>query len=250
MTYTQIKVLEESAAGPLVAQNGGRDAWASGWGEVSVVEKVVGYKKIKFYTHENAGYGDVRLPEMQMHTTAFWLTVPESVVADLPFGRAAAVDGLRGLGVALETTATLALMCDPRDLGAALGDADREEPADAGDGERDGHVAKSFVPQKIMGGGPKYNPTLFLYEHVPGGTGLAERIYEERVTLLVRTLRMLERCPCERGCPACVGPVGSAPIAPPPLELDASDEAPRALPAPYSRKATALDLLRRAIPVA
>ncbi len=45
-----------------------------------VVEKVVGYKKIKFYTHENAGYGDVRLPEMQMHTTAFWLTVPEALV--------------------------------------------------------------------------------------------------------------------------------------------------------------------------
>ena len=54
--------------------------WPSGWGEVAVVEKVVGYKKIKFYTHENAGYGDVRLPEMQMHTTAFWLTVPERVV--------------------------------------------------------------------------------------------------------------------------------------------------------------------------
>ena len=63
-----------------------RRPWPTGWGEVSVVEKVVGYKKIKFYTHENAGYGDVRLPEMQMHTTAFWLTVPESVCAQIPAG--------------------------------------------------------------------------------------------------------------------------------------------------------------------
>ena len=100
--------------------------WSSGWGEVAIVEKVIGYKKIKFYTHENAGYGDVRLPEMQMHTTAFWMTVPESVCATVPEGRAAVIDGLRGAGVALETVATLALMCDPRDLGTTLGDGPAE----------------------------------------------------------------------------------------------------------------------------
>jgi DEAD/DEAH box helicase domain-containing protein len=58
-------------------------------GEVSVVEKVVGYKKIKFFTHENAGYGDVRLPDIQMHTTRFWLTVPEALCEELGIGRAA-----------------------------------------------------------------------------------------------------------------------------------------------------------------
>src|SRR4029079_13797996 len=151
----------ESATGPLIVpatlQDGASDTWASGFGEVSVVEKVVGYKKIKFYTHENAGYGDMRLPEMQMHTMAFWLTVPESVVADLRFGRAAAVDALRGIGIALETVATLALMCDPRDLGTTLGDAEAQPASDDED-------SPQFVPQKVMGGGPKYNPTLFLYE--------------------------------------------------------------------------------------
>ncbi|MBN9161618.1 MAG: DEAD/DEAH box helicase, partial [Myxococcales bacterium] len=124
MTYTTVNVLEEVGAGFVVpladATPGGTplegaapESWPAGWGEVSVVEKVVGYKKIKFYTHENAGYGDVRLPEMQMHTTAVWLTVPEEVCEQMPEGRAAAIDGLRGVGVALETVATLALMCDP-----------------------------------------------------------------------------------------------------------------------------------------
>src|SRR5439155_17688845 len=123
MTYTTVSVLEAFGVGPLpgLAMLGpsgvGED---SGWGEVSVVEKVVGYKKIKFYTHENAGYGDVRLPEMQMHTTAFWITIPESVCQEIPQGRAAAIDGLRGAGIALETVSTLALMCDPRDLGCTL----------------------------------------------------------------------------------------------------------------------------------
>jgi DEAD/DEAH box helicase domain-containing protein len=188
MTYVQVSVIEESATDAT-------PGWTSGWGEVAIVEKVVGYKKIKFYTHENAGYGDVRLPEMQMHTTAFWLTLPEAVIADMGTERPAAIDGLRGIGVALETIATLALMCDPRDLGASLGDAETDE-----EGE-------SHVPGRQRGGPrPGYNPTLFLYEHVPGGTGLAERIWEQRDALLARTVGMIESCACRTGCPACVGP--------------------------------------------
>src|SRR5690606_31957897 len=87
------------------------------------------YKKIKFFTHENAGYGDVHLPEMQMHTTSFWLTVPEPVLEELAVPRALAVDALRGLGAALETVASLALMCDPRDLGQTLGDGAQDGAA-------------------------------------------------------------------------------------------------------------------------
>jgi DEAD/DEAH box helicase domain-containing protein len=195
MTYVQVAILEESATGPAL-----QSAWSTAWGEVAIVEKVVGYKKIKFYTHENAGYGDVRLPEMQMHTTAFWLTLPESACTRIPEGRAAAIDGLRGMGIAFETVATLALMCDPRDLGTTLG----EPPAP----------------------GEAYTPTLFVYEHVPGGTGLSERLWEQRDVLLARALRLVESCPCADGCPACVGP------------------------GEPSRKAVALELLRSIVPTA
>ena len=47
-------------------------------GEVHVVSRVVGFKKIKFYTNENVGSGELDLPEQQMHTTAYWLTLPAS----------------------------------------------------------------------------------------------------------------------------------------------------------------------------
>ncbi len=75
--------------------DGGRSARPLGratvaWGEVSVVEKVTGYKKIKFYTHENAGYGEVRLPDIQMHTTSFWLTIPESLCEEVEIAGAPA----------------------------------------------------------------------------------------------------------------------------------------------------------------
>jgi DEAD/DEAH box helicase domain-containing protein len=210
MTYTQVSVLEESATGALVesmrgdAGAGGGD-WPSGWGEVAVVEKVVGYKKIKFFTHENAGYGDVRLPEMQMHTTAFWLTVPETLVASIEHGRSAVIDALRGIGIALETVATLALMCDPRDLGTTMGDTALEEGEE--EGERVEGRPPTGIPRKARGGPqPGYSPTLFLYEHVPGGIGLAERIFAQREVLVVRALQLIASCACEAGCPACVGP--------------------------------------------
>src|SRR5262249_10340793 len=41
-------------------------------GEVHVVSRVVGFKKIKFYTNENVGSGELDLPEQQMHTTSYW----------------------------------------------------------------------------------------------------------------------------------------------------------------------------------
>ena len=231
MTYTQVSVIEESLTAPLLSLDS--DAfgasfacdWQSGWGEVAIVEKVVGYKKIKFFTHENAGYGDVRLPEMQMHTTAFWLTVPERVCESLAAGRAAAIDALRGIGIALETVSTLALMCDPRDLGATLGDTALE------DANAEGDEKGAQIPRKVRGGPqPGYSPTLFLYEHTPGGIGLAERIFEQRETLVARALHLIETCKCDFGCPACVGPA------------DAYGE--------HSRKSVALELLRGVIPTA
>jgi DEAD/DEAH box helicase domain-containing protein len=160
-----------------------------GLGDVSVVEKVVGYKKIKFHTHENVGYGDVRLPEMQMHTTAFWLLVPEAVVESLPYARPTVIDALRGFGNALHTVASVGLMIDPRDLGMTLGDRNDES-----------------APPGKRGGAPGFDPTIFLYDHVPAGVGLAPRMFEAHGELVVRARALALGCVCRAGCPACIGP--------------------------------------------
>ncbi len=188
MTHTRVSVIEEEDAAWLAL--GGRFGLASGVGEVSVVEKVVGYKKIKFHTHENVGYGDVHLPEMQMHTTGFWLTFPEDLVVAQPVPRPAVIDALRGLSHAMHTVAAVGLMIDPRDLGRTLGDRkDADGP-----------------PGRDRGEGPGFDPTIFLYDQVAGGIGLAPRVFDERETLLRRTRRLVEACGCEDGCPACIGP--------------------------------------------
>ena len=189
MVNRVVSVIDESASrddGPCTLS----------WGEVSVVEKVVGYKKIKFHTHENAGYGDVRLPDMQMHTTSFWITIPRTLFADV--GRASAIDALSGVGRALETVATIALMCEPRDIGQAIGDKHAPFPAPSG-------IVSPRSPRAA-----EFDPTLFLFDHLPGGVGLAERIYEIANKLLTQTRLMIAACPCETGCPACVGPMDAA----------------------------------------
>jgi DEAD/DEAH box helicase domain-containing protein len=188
MTHVRVSVLEEQAAAEL-----GRLQVACG--DVSVIEKVVGYKKIRFHTHENVGYGEVNLPELQMHTSAIWLTVPEAIVSAQPVSRPEVIDALRGLSHALHVIASVSLMIDPRDLGHTLGD------------RKDGQDA----PSKGVAGGPGFDPTLFLYDRMPGGVGLAPRLYDAREELLRRTRSLLERCPCEAGCPACVGPVLAGP---------------------------------------
>jgi DEAD/DEAH box helicase domain-containing protein len=187
-------------------------------GDVEVIETVTGYKKIKFVTHENAGYGDVRLPDLQMHTTAFWWTLQNPRTYLDRWSPALLIDALRGAGAALETVASIALMCEPRDIGRTLGSED-------GPIDHEG-----------------YRPTLFLYDALPGGVGLARRIFERAEELFARATRLIAGCRCKSGCPACIGAAilseaqSSAPSS-------TSPETPRTPIAASARKAAALALL-------
>jgi DEAD/DEAH box helicase domain-containing protein len=81
---------------------------------------VVGFKKIKFYTNENVGSGELDLPEQQMHTSSYWLTIPSSVMAALPFSGDDRRDGVVGLAFAMRNIAQLLLMCDRHDIGLSV----------------------------------------------------------------------------------------------------------------------------------
>jgi DEAD/DEAH box helicase domain-containing protein len=188
MTHSKVAVLEEDQSATIELGEVPLDA---ALGDVSVIEKVVGYKKIKFHTHENVGYGEVHLPQMQKHTTSFWLTFPEDFVQSQPEPRAVVVDALRGLSKAMHLVGAVGLMIDPRDLGRTLGSRSEDE-APPGNGQ-----------------GPGFDPTIFLYDAVAGGIGLASRLFEEREDLLRRARHLIESCECEEGCPGCIGPDAS-----------------------------------------
>src|SRR5437899_5000932 len=90
--------------------------------------KSSGFKKIKFFTNENVGSGKLELPENEMHTTAFWVTLKNELLSKLPFTLSERQSGIFGLLYALGSIAALLLMCDRRDLGTAVG----ERPPSAG----------------------------------------------------------------------------------------------------------------------
>jgi DEAD/DEAH box helicase domain-containing protein len=145
-------------------------------GEVMVAWKVTMFKKIKFHTHENVGYGPISIPEQQMHTAACWLVPPAELVNR--YDRDTLDGALIGLARVARTTAALLLMCDPRDLGVLA------------------QVQAPFTGQ----------PTLYLYDAVPGGVGLTERLFGLAPELVRISREAVDTCPCTDGCPACVGP--------------------------------------------
>jgi DEAD/DEAH box helicase domain-containing protein len=191
--YTQVRVLEiaeeASISGPA----------ARAHGDVLVRSQVVGFKKIKFFTNENVGSGNLELPENEMHTTAFWVTLEHELLAALPFTLSERQSGIFGLVYALASMATLLLMCDRRDLGTAVG----ERPPSAGAGLEWQEFAAATGTEKEL-----FEPNLYLYDAYPGGIGFSEPLYRVCHVLLTRTRELIAACPCENGCPSCVGPVG------------------------------------------
>ena len=194
ITYTKVAVLETFAD----ARRASPEAFAS-HGEVHVASRVIGFKKIKFYTNENVGSGDLDLPEQEMHTTAYWLTLSRELMAGLPFASDDRRDGVVGLAFAMRQIAQLLLMCDRHDIGVSIGNADDSAPVD--DPSR--AVTRSGLPVSL----PE-EPRLFIYDNYPGGIGFSEPLFAMHGDLLARTAELIARCECEHGCPTCVGPVG------------------------------------------
>ena len=191
--YTQVRVLEvaeeETIAGPA----------ARGHGDVLVRSQVVGFKKIKFFTNENVGSGKLELPENEMHTTSFWLTLGHRLLAELPFSLSERQNGIFGLLYALGSMATLLMMCDRRDLGTAVGERPPSSPTEID--------WKDFAaPANPSEAEVFFEPNLYIYDAYPGGIGISEPLYRACDTLLNRTLELIHACPCENGCPTCVGP--------------------------------------------
>ncbi len=146
MTYTRVAVLEDDVPNEPIAPHFATSL-SGGMGEVSVISKVVGYKKIKFHTHENVGYGEVHLPEMQMHTSAMWLTVANELVTSLGVARPLVIDALRGLANALHTVACVGLMTDPRDIGRTVTDKAGGGASALPRTDRDWSTASLFILQ-------------------------------------------------------------------------------------------------------
>src|SRR5271165_1763528 len=207
--YTQVRVLEIADSQKQIpervsGEHGGVSLchWRS-HGDVLVRSQVVGFKKIKFFTNENVGAGQLELPENEMHTTSYWITLERALLQSLPYSISERQSGMFGLLHALESVATLLLMCDARDLGTAIGErpptpgVETEESTPMRMEDAIGANAKEF-----------FEPNLYLFDAYPGGIGFSEPLFRAHRLLVEKTRELIQACPCEAGCPSCVGPAG------------------------------------------
>ena len=126
------------------------------------MSRVVGFKKIKFYTNENVGSGELDLPEQQMHTTSYWLTIPRGGDGALPFAADDRRDGVVGLSFAMQQVAQLLLMCDGHDIGISIDSDETVEPGDR-------------------------RAAIFVYDNYPGGIGFSAPLFGMHDELLDAT---------------------------------------------------------------
>jgi DEAD/DEAH box helicase domain-containing protein len=197
--YTRLKILSrfERRASP-------RSAVAHG--EVHLIRRYPGYKKIRYYSHDNIGYGNIDLPDQEMHTTALWWQVGSGALEALLPQRQQAMEGFLGAAYALHHVAALQAMAEIRDLGRAVGDGEGTWSAVLGPDGRGQLRGTDNEPADPDRAG-RFAPTLFLYDNFPGGVGLSAPLFDAAGSLVADARVLVRDCPCSAGCPSCVGPI-------------------------------------------
>ena len=197
--YTKLKILDA-----FDRANGAQSEAAHG--EVHLVRRIPGYKKIRYYTHENVGFGEIALPDQEMHTTAAWWQVHPDALEAAFASRQEALDGFLGAAYALHHVAALRLMSEPHDLGRAVGDGDARWFATVGANGR-GSIKDLTGREASLDGQGRFRPALFLYDNYPGGIGLSAPLFDARAAVVAGARALVADCGCSHGCPACVGPI-------------------------------------------
>ena len=173
-----------------------------------VASLVTLFKKLKFGTDENVGWGPIDLPELELQTTAYWVTAE------------------RGRGAAGGATTSTS-------RSSVRGGRSRPWPRSCSWSIRATSGSSSQVRSPHQ-----ESPTIYLYEAMPGGVGLSERLFARHDELVAGAADLIAACSCDSGCPACTGPrldpeVDAKALA---LRLLGRSERPRAAAAGRSRR--------------
>ncbi|MBX7002980.1 DEAD/DEAH box helicase [Bacillus aerophilus] len=163
----QLKVLE-------IDQTTEKEAVSVHYGDVTVNAMPTIFKKIRLSTGENIGSGPIHLPEEEIHTSAAWFELHE---AERTFEEKTLEQLLLGIANVLQHIVPAFVMCDRSDI----------------------HVI-SQIKAAHTG-----KPTVFLYDHYPGGIGLSKEVQARFNEIARAATQLIERCSCENGCPSCIG---------------------------------------------
>ncbi len=144
-------------------------------GDVTYSWQTIAMKKVKFGTRDSIGYHPLELPRLTLDTVGFWFAPDEAAWTAVVRAGHNPFEGLSGVRNLFLTLLSMLSMCDPADLGG-------------------------MIDSKNLG-----RPALFVFDRYPGGLGFAEQGWARLEELARAALEHLEGCPCEGGCPSCVG---------------------------------------------
>lgn len=160
------------------------------FGDINVNEVISMFKKLQFHNHQNLGYVELTLPlQKDYDTESTWIEVPQNIVRVyrrllLPNTRGELVlnNHFEGMAYALKNAAMMVTMTERDDIDVVLSN-------------------NALIPDERE----DQIVSLFLYDKYEGGLGYAEKIYDLVPEIIKHAIHMVKNCPCEDGCPACVG---------------------------------------------
>lgn len=160
------------------------------FGDINVNEIIAMYKKLQFHNHQNLGYVTLTQPlQKDYGTESTWLTMPENVVRVyrsllLPnrMGELVLNNHFDGMQYAIKNAVMMVTMTERDDIDVTM--------------SNNATIPDEFREEKV---------SLFIYDKYEGGLGYSEKIYDLIPEILESAIKMVSGCPCEDGCPACVG---------------------------------------------
>jgi len=146
------------------------------FGDVEVTDTVVGFRKKKQYTEEIIGDEPLDLPPQHFITQSVWFDLPQHAVGQIAERNLDFAGGLHATEHAAIALLPLFSLSDRNDIGG---------------------ISTPYHPDTGKA-------QVFIYDAYPGGIGIAEKGYDVIVELWAATLKAIEDCPCEDGCPSCI----------------------------------------------
>jgi DEAD/DEAH box helicase domain-containing protein len=144
-------------------------------GPADVTWQTTAFRKIKYYTMEMIGQGKLDLPAQTLPTTGAWWTPSEGMRNGIKHAGYNPIEAMLAVRNLMLAALPAIAMCDRRDI-------------------------SGMVDSSNLG-----EPTIFIYDRYPGGMGFALRGYELIDQWLQLAGQMVRECPCDGGCPSCVG---------------------------------------------
>lgn len=145
-------------------------------GRLKVTEQVTGYEKRAIYGQESLGVFPLDLPQTEFETVGFWVEIDDPVRLGVEEKGRGYMGGIHAFEHGAIALFPLFALCDRDDIGGI-----------------------SYPHYPALG-----KSAVFFYDGYPGGVGLCEAGYAKVTALWDATLKLIDECPCDAGCPSCI----------------------------------------------